>query len=53
MLLEIYKQLSTRRIRKRKLQLVSLDEIDGVSSEDSTAQQADAAHDVARRRVRC
>lgn len=38
----------SRRIRKRKLRLVSLDEIDGISSEDNTTQQADAAYDVAR-----
>lgn len=38
----------SRRIRKRRLQLISLDEVDDISSEDNTAQQVDAAYDVAR-----
>jgi len=38
----------SRRIRKRKLRLVSLDAADGIHTGDNTAEQADAAHDVAR-----
>lgn len=38
----------SRRIRKRKLRLVSLDEIDDMPAEDTASQQADVAQDVAR-----
>lgn len=38
----------SRRIRKRKLQLVSLEEIADISGEDNVARQADAAQDVTR-----
>ena len=38
----------SRRIRKRKLRLVSLDEADEIQTSDNTADQANAAHDIAR-----
>jgi RNA polymerase sigma-70 factor (ECF subfamily) len=38
----------SRRIRKRKLRLVSLDDADEIQSTDNTAEQVDAAHDVVR-----
>ncbi len=38
----------SRRIRKRKLRLVSLDEADEIQTSDNTADQANAEHGVAR-----
>ena len=38
----------SRRIRKRKLRLVSLDAVDDIQATDNTAEQMNAAHDLAR-----